>query len=89
MLATLPRNRWDESTSAALGGAVASFPSAVNACISAFQRQPFSLHLFEAAQVAIFLCFTVWFFSRKRSKKEKTSGDLLEELRSRESASTD
>lgn len=89
MLATLPRKKWDESTWAALGGAVAAFPSAVEAVVHGFQQQPFSLHWFEATQIAIFLCFLVWLISRKRSKHENTSIDVLNELRSREGASAE
>jgi hypothetical protein len=88
MLATLPRKRWDESTWAALGGAAAAFPSAADALHSAYERTPFSLHAFELVQVTIFLGFLIWFFARQRSKGEKTSGKLLEELRSSNSNKT-
>jgi hypothetical protein len=81
MLATLPRKRWDESTWAAFGGAVAALPSAAEAIHAGYEREPFSLHGFEIVQVMIFIGFFIWFLARRGSKKEKTSTDLLNELR--------
>jgi hypothetical protein len=81
MLATLPRKNWDETTWAAFGGTLAAAPSAIDALLKGFSRHPFSLEWFEIIQVMILVGFLVWFFARKRQKGEKTSVELLEELR--------
>lgn len=81
-LATLPRNRWDEMTWGAFGGAVAAFPSAIDAVkTAALKDKGFSLDLFGEVQVLIFVVFFVWFVVRKLSSRGETSGDLLKELR--------
>lgn len=81
MLATLPRKKWDEWTWAALGGAVAAFPSAIDAIISAFQATPVSFKVFQTFQILIFGGFLVWFFvSRAYSKGTQTATEYLNEL---------
>jgi hypothetical protein len=81
MLATLPRKKWDEWTWAALGGAVAAFPSAIDAIISAYQATPVSFRIFQTIQIVIFGGFLVWFFvSRAYSKGTQTTAEYLNEL---------
>lgn len=81
MLATRPRKHWDETTWAAFGGAIAALPSAVDAGISAFKREPLLLQGFELVQVGVFFAFLIWFLARKRHSNEETSIDLLQRLR--------
>jgi hypothetical protein len=80
MLADLPRRKWNEYTWAALGGMAASLPSAVEAIVSSYKRTPFSMEWFEVVQLIIFVSFFVWFLSQ-RIGVEKTSGELLNEIR--------
>jgi len=82
MLATLPRQKWDEKTWAAASGAIAALPSAVDAVLSGFHdKEPYSLGAFQIVQVLIFFGFAVWFLSTRVSAKEiKTSGEYLNEL---------
>jgi hypothetical protein len=81
-LATLPRKRLDEMAWAALGGAIAAAPSAVDAINTALNQSQFSLHAIGSVQIGIFLVFFVWFLSRIGIRSTKTSGDLLKKLRS-------
>lgn len=81
MLADLPRRKWNEFTWAALGGMAASLPSAIDALVSSCKRTPFSMEWFEVVQLIIFVAFFVWFLSQ-RIGVERTSGDLLKEIRS-------
>jgi hypothetical protein len=80
MLATMPRKKWDELTWAAFTGAAAALPSAVDAFIHAYKRNPFALEAFETVQVLIFFGFVVWFISLFFSRHEQTSLEYLREL---------
>jgi hypothetical protein len=89
MLATLPRKKWDEWTWAALGGAIAAFPSAIDAIIAAFKTIPVSFGIFQTIQILIFGGFLVWFFvSRAYSKGGQTAAEYLNELYSLPRAAT-
>ena len=80
-LATLPRKKWDELTWAAFTGAAAALPSAIDAIVHAWKRNPFALEAFETVQVLIFFGFLVWFVvSFLYSRREQTSLEYLSQL---------
>jgi hypothetical protein len=81
MLATLPRNKWDELTWAALGGAASQLPGAIGACAAGLKRNPFTADFPEVMAIVIFVAFFACFLARRRTKGGKTSQDLLTELR--------